>query len=228
MIISIMGDSISTFESLNPEGYSVFYDSQMQYINGLTSVNDTWWAQVIQALHGELCVNNSYSGSKVSGESFPSACSAERCGSLHTPQVSPDIILIYMGFNDFGNGVPIHGKLFSFKRDPAFFADAYDCMLDRLRKNYPEAKIVYATLMRTAIGASDWPFPETYAGVPFDAYNNAIRNIRQKENCYLADINLLNLRYETRDGSHPTKLGHTILADAWIRSLEQLGAFTQV
>lgn len=228
MMISVMGDSISTFESFNPEGYSVFYDSQMQYINGLTSVNDTWWAQVIQVLHGELCVNNSYSGSKVSGESFPSACSAERCGSLHTPQVSPDIILIYMGFNDFGNGVPIHGKLFSFKRDPAFFADAYDCMLDRLRKNYPEAKIVYATLMRTAIGASDWPFPETYAGVPFDAYNNAIRNIRQKENCYLADINLLNLRYETRDGSHPTKLGHTILADAWIRSLEQLGAFTQV
>ena len=120
MMISIMGDSISTFESFNPDGYCVFYDAQMQYVNGLTSVNDTWWAQVIQALHGELCVNNSYSGSKVSGESFPSACSAERCGSLHTPQVSPDIILIYMGFNDFGNGVPIHGKLFSFKRDPAF------------------------------------------------------------------------------------------------------------
>ena len=228
MMISVMGDSISTFESFNPEGYSVFYDSQMQYINGLTSVNDTWWAQVIQVLHGELCVNNSYSGSKVSGEGFPSACSAERCGSLHTPQVSPDIILIYMGFNDFGNGVPIHGKLFSFKRNPAFFADAYDCMLDRLRKNYPEAKIVYATLMRTAIGASDWPFPETYAGVLFDDYNNAIRNIGEKENCYLADINLLNLRYETRDGSHPTKLGHTILADAWIRSLEQLDIITRV
>ena len=82
--------------------------------------------------------------------------------------------------------------------------------------------------MRTANGASDWPFPETYAGVPFDAYNNAIRNIRQKENCYLADLDLPNLRYETKDGSHPTKLGHTILADAWIRSLEQLGAFTWV
>lgn len=227
MMISIIGDSISTFESLNPEGYSVFYDSQMQYINGLTSVNDTWWAQVIQAFHGELCVNNSYSGSKVSGEGFPSACCAERCGSLHTSQDSPDIILIYMGFNDFGNGVPINGKRSSLK-NPVFFADAYDCMLDRLRKNYPEAKIVYATLMRTAIGASDWLFPETYAGVPFNDYNNAIRNIRQKENCYLADIDLLNLRYETRDGSHPTKLGHTILADAWIRSLEQLGIFTWV
>lgn len=71
MIISIMGDSISTFESFNPDGYCVFYDEQMQYINGLTLVNDTWWAQVIQALHGELCVNNSYSGSKVSGEGFP-------------------------------------------------------------------------------------------------------------------------------------------------------------
>ena len=44
MMISVMGDSISTFESFNPEGYSVFYDIQMQYINDLTSVNDTWWA----------------------------------------------------------------------------------------------------------------------------------------------------------------------------------------
>lgn len=40
------------------------------------------------------------------------------------------------------NGVPINGKLFSFKRDPAFFTDAYDFMLDRIRNNYPEAKIV--------------------------------------------------------------------------------------
>ena len=42
MMISIMGDSISTFESFNPEGYSVFYDSQMQYLNGLSSSEDTW------------------------------------------------------------------------------------------------------------------------------------------------------------------------------------------
>ena len=37
MMISIMGDSISTFESFNPDGYCVFYDAQMQYVNGLTS-----------------------------------------------------------------------------------------------------------------------------------------------------------------------------------------------
>lgn len=89
-------------------------------------------------------------------------------------------------------------------------------------------KIIYATLLRTYIKDSDWTFPKRVAGVPFDDYNNAIRNIRQKENCYLADINLLNLRYETEDGSHPTKLGHAILADAWIRLLEQLGIFTRV
>ncbi len=227
MMISVIGDSISTYESFNPEGYSVFYDSQMQYINGLSSSEDTWWAQVISALHGDLCVNDSYSGSKVSGEYFPSACSEKRCGNLHTAQHIPDVILIYMGFNDYGNGVPINGKCSSLKQSDSF-AEAYDCMLNRLRKNYPCAKIIYATLMRTYVKDYDWTFPEKYAGVPFDDYNNAIRNIRQKENCYLADLNLLNLRYETKDGSHPTKLGHTLLADAWIRSLERLGAFTWV
>ena len=227
MMISIIGDSISTFESLNPEGYSVYYDIQMQEINGLSSSEDTWWAQVIQALHGELCVNDSYSGSKVSGEHFPSACCEKRCSNLHTARNIPDVIFIYIGFNDFGNRVPINGKRSSLK-NPDFFADAYDCMLNRLRKNYPCAKIIYATLMRTYIKESDWTFPGRFAGVSFDDYNNAIRNIGKKENCYLADINLLNLRYETMDGSHPTKLGHTILADAWIRSLEQLSIFTRV
>lgn len=227
MMISIIGDSISTFESFNPEGYSVFYDSQMQYINELSSSEDTWWAQVIRALHGDLCVNDSYSGSKVSGKYFPSACCEERCGNLHTAQHNPDVILIYIGFNDFGSGASVNGNRFTLKH-PDFFADAYDCMLNRLSKNYPCAKIIYATLMRTYIKDSDWTFPERNAGVRFDDYNNAIRNVGQKENCYLADLNLLNLRYETKDGSHPTKLGHTILADAWIRSLDQLGAFTWV
>ena len=78
MMISIMGDSISTFESFNPDGYCVFYDAQMQRVNGLGSVSDTWWDRVIKRMDGRLCVNNSYSGSKVTGDSFPAAACRSR------------------------------------------------------------------------------------------------------------------------------------------------------
>lgn len=60
--ISILGDSISTFEGCSPDGYTVFYDKEMQRVNGLDTMYDTWWAKVIQALHAYLCINNSYNG----------------------------------------------------------------------------------------------------------------------------------------------------------------------
>ena len=67
-LVSILGDSVSTFQGYNPRGYSVFYDASMQRVNGLNSVSDTWWDMVIKSMHARLCVNNSYSGNRVTGE----------------------------------------------------------------------------------------------------------------------------------------------------------------
>ena len=58
-LVSVFGDSISTFNGFNPNGYAVYYDREQQIANGLNSVYDTWWAKVNQALHAFLCVNNS-------------------------------------------------------------------------------------------------------------------------------------------------------------------------
>lgn len=159
--VSIIGDSISTYAGFNPAGYTVFYNSQMQIKNNLNSVYDTWWAKVNQALHAYLCVNNSYSGSKVTGYDFPSASSESRTSALHTADHVPDIILIYIGFNDFGNGVPIRDKGLHkcFKKDMRFFADAYSKMVSDVKRNYPDSMIVCATLMRTYIaGNKQWTF----------------------------------------------------------------------
>lgn len=225
-LISIVGDSISTYEGFNPEGYAVFYDSAMQQRNGLSSVYDTWWAKVNQALQGFLCVNNAYSGSRVTGCDFPAASSRQRTGSLHTAQYIPDLILIYIGFNDFGSGVPVRRaglNLFS-KIDSGYFADAYSKMLSQIKSNYPQAKIVCATLMRSGMaGNENWLFPEQFALTNFEDYNRAIRQVCKKENCYLADLSALNWRYETLDGTHPTKNGHDTLYQAWVYCLSQLG-----
>ena len=225
-LVSIIGDSLSTFEGYNPSGYSVFYDTDMQLRNGLSSVYDTWWAKVNQALHAFLCVNNSYSGSRVTGSGFPAASSIERISSLSTKDYCPDLILIYIGFNDFGNGVKIkQEKTFfkSIKRNLSYFEDAYEIMIDRVRERYPRAKVVCGTLMRTRIRNNDtWLFPEKYAGENFEDYNDAIRQAAEKKKIYLADIGSLNIRYETLDGSHPTLEGHKTIAGAWIKWLSDL------
>ena len=227
-LVSIVGDSISTFEGFNPAGYAVFYDKEMMERNGLRTVYDTWWAKVNQALHAFLCVNNSYSGSTVSGKIFPAGESKERLSNLRTADYTPNIILVYMGFNDFGNGVEVHrARRFLAKNNTSVcFEDAYDNMLKTIRAYYPEAVAVCGTLMRTKMkGRADWRFPEQFAGVGLEEYNDVIRRISLKNRCYLADIALSGEYYETLDGSHPTAAGHAVIANAWIRCLDSVGVF---
>ncbi|MBR1508748.1 MAG: hypothetical protein IJ619_12190 [Eubacterium sp.] len=224
-LISIVGDSISTYEGFNPDGYAVFYDEYMQKANGLTSVYDTWWAKVNQALHGYLCVNNSYSGSRVTGNRFPAASSETRINSLNTAEHIPNIILVYIGFNDFGNGVPVNNANNRFdSNNPLVFEDAYDYMLRQIRNRYPNATVICGTLMRTVMkGRTDWNFPESFAGTYLEDYNNTIRAVVYKNNCYLADTSAKNYRYETLDGTHPTVNGHNTIARAWIECLYEVG-----
>lgn len=235
MLVSILGDSISTYNGYNPKGYIVYYDEEMQMRNGLTSVYDTWWAKVNQELNAYLCVNNSYSGSKVSGEEFPAGCCLERIANLRTLEYTPDLILIYMGFNDFGYGVPISCAPLNNdgRANLQCFEDAYHQMLTGLRYFYPNAKIVCATLMRTTLRQNGLlRFPEKLGGISIDDYNNAIR--RAADNCHigLADIakryinipslNKHDRRYETLDWAHPTANGHQTIADEWISCLSKM------
>lgn len=110
MNISVLGDSLSTYEGFNPPDYDVFYNRNNIILNGLKSPYDTWWDIVINTLGASLCVNNSFSGSRVSGERFPAANCFDRITNLKTKDKNPDVIFVYLGFNDFGNGVPIKGK----------------------------------------------------------------------------------------------------------------------
>lgn len=221
LMVSIIGDSISTYSGYNPKEYAVFYDAVNQYRNGLTSVYDTWWAKVNQALHAYLCVNNAYSGSKVSGNGFPSANCRERTGSLHTQQYMPDVILIYIGFNDFANGIKIRSGLFDKNKDQYFY-DMYLKMLLQIKQNYPDSVIICGTLMKGYLKDSNWIFPESYAGIPFEDYNDAIRKAAQKADVKIADLALLSDRYETLDGTHPTAKGHLAIAKSWISCLTDL------
>lgn len=197
--ISILGDSISTYYGYNPPCYPVYYKDENAYENDILSVDDTWWKQVIDAIGGELCVNNSYSGSLVFGNVSSSACSEERCSCLHDIDM-PNIVLIYMGTNDRGYGT-----------EPQKFYEAYCTMLKQIKKNYPAAKIICATLL---LGyRKDYECKiDTESLVAELKYNNAIRSAVKEENCLLADLTLSGKYYETLDGLHPTKKGHSLKA----------------
>lgn len=211
--ISILGDSISTYEGYQPYGYSVYYREERIYENDLESVKDTWWMQVIDALGGELCANDSFSGSTVTGDFFPAACSDKRCSALGE---DPDLILIYIGSNDRGFEASVGME------DPADshgFYGAYRLMLKKIKKNYPSSKIVCGTLPMGRLKEDD---PTRYDRFMREdpRYDEAIVRAAADEGCLLADVASFGERYETLDFCHPTKEGHKTLASLWLKSLK--------
>ncbi len=218
---SLMGDSISTFVGTQPEGYRVHYDYENMQKNALRYIRDTWWAQTISHFSGRLCVNNSYAGSCVAGKHPFSGNSPKRTGLLHNGNIAPDIILIYMGIKDFGRGVPIKRKYFSFRKNPLYFEDAYALMITRIKNNYPTSRIICGTIARTYHAKiNNWQFPEKFSGIALEDYNESIRFLVQKYKCELVDLRYV--YYETLDGTHPTLKGHEELAEGWISGLEKI------
>lgn len=220
--ISIIGDSISTYYGFVPDGYKVYYTEEMALENQLTSVDDTWWRIVCKHLRAEICVNNSYSGSRVSGNGFECASSDERTSSLHTEGATPDLILLYIGANDFGRGIGIKENPFFYKE--AIFYDSYKEMLQKIMRNYPDSQIICATLMKSSVkGNPEWEYPRSKTGISLEEYNEAIREISNNLGVLVADLEALNTPYETLDTLHPTKEGHRTIANAWISELKRMG-----
>lgn len=225
---SILGDSISTLEGYNPHGYNIFYDKVKQKQAGVLTWEDTWWGMVIKHFSGKLLVNNSWSGSRVaaipgSKEIFPSACSEERTAGLHSTSQSgirtdPDIIIIYIGTNDWGFGTPL-------KSEPGVqgFAEAYQKMLAAIHINYPNAEIWCCSLMPTCMQSKDdFVFPYYYGGIHMKEYNNIIKKCVKSNHknhvniCYM-DTYKHSVPYDSIDGSHPTAAGMKTIADLIIR-----------
>ena len=132
--LSILGDSLSTFELVIPRGHISFYDCFNARATGITKVEDTWWGRLIAEDYYELVVNNSFSGSRVSRipnwDIYPSACCEERILKLQKDDQKPDIIIVYMGTNDWGYGVPmVHEEV-----PECGFEYAYDKMLSLIKQ----------------------------------------------------------------------------------------------
>ena len=223
---SILGDSISTLYGYNPKGYNVFYSGDNCERSGVREMADTWWEQVISFFGGELLVNNSWSGSRVTklpGRNglFPSACSDERTFSLHIDSVTPDVIIVYLGTNDWafganaGNDTRILGE-----DDNELFDLAYNNMLKKLKTNYPHSEIWCCTLSETFMSKNpDFTFPHKYSGTHIEEYNEIIRKISFRNKCKLIDLYRCRMPYDSIDGTHPTSKGMSTIATVVIREM---------
>ena len=227
--VSILGDSVSSLEGFNPEGYAVFFSGENCDNWNIHALGDTWWGEVIEKLGAKLLKNDSWSGSLVSADIaqknvFPSSSSDERTSHLHTKDAKPDVILIYMGMNDYATGAPLIGVQREVERyNYRYFSFAYDKMLEKLKQNYPQSEIFCITLNPTKLkGDESFSFPLEYMNNRLEGFNNAIKVSAKKYDCRFIDTFKYNEPIETLDTAHPTKEGMHNFAELVLKEIDSL------
>jgi len=221
---SVLGDSISTLYGYTEPKEAVFYDNTMKFIADVFTPSDTWWGMVIEALGGKILVNNSISGSMVIKapdceiESY--GCSDERTSALSRGTVSPDVIMLFMGMNDFGYGVPLKPDYPEEEGSLAIFSEAYRIMLGKLKKNYENAEIWCFTLPVSFCSSHEqFVFPVRRCGKHIDEFCEIIRNLCAEYDCKLIDLYRVGTPHDTVDGFHPNLSGMRTVADAVISQI---------
>lgn len=146
--VSILGDSISTFDGTTPSGYAIYYPR-----DSVQGVDQMWWKIYIDSKGAQLGVNGSWSGSCVTGNDDSAGQSDSRVNALGN-NGSPSTIIIYMGTNDLWSG-----------KTKDEFGAAYENMLGKIKSKYPSAKVLCLGLTQLS---SD---PNTGSVVPLDCGN---------------------------------------------------------
>ena len=229
--VSILGDSISTYEGYIPEGQTVYYKGNNA---GVSHVNQTWWKRVMNRCGLELNTNNSWGGAKVTKASDGAISSGVYRSTLLDNGTDPDVILIYLGINDFNGAIELgtyDGKG-TVPTSTITFRDAYAVMLNNISLRYPKAKIYAMTLPPCQRTNADVISPEVNtAGVYLTEFNKAIREIADAYCVEVIDTASCGINYRnaslymgdfnTSEGkfTHPNADGHKLIAQKVIKAL---------
>lgn len=224
-LFSVLGDSLSALDGYSEPEYAAYYEGYRKFEADIFTPEDTWWGQVINQLGGKLLVNNSIAGSMVSrpaGCLYPSyGCSNERTSSLSRDGVMPDVIMVLLGTNDWGAGKelfpPYDGQPYC---ESGYFTTAYLMMLDKLKKNYPQAEIWCFTLPvnKSSLEKELLPLPNGKKRPHLKYYCTAVAVAAEEKNCRVFRLHKAN-EFETLDGFHPNARGMKVIAD---KALEEI------
>lgn len=224
-VISILGDSISTFEGWIPvaDGHNLAHRKRYPQADLLMDVRLTWWHKLITNLGAKLGVNDSWAGSRVfnnattnSGDQGPDACMASitRITNLGS-NGTPDIIFFYGGTNDVGHKTNIgafdstvnHTTVDLTSKTWTSFADAYKTAIMRMQYYYPDTKIISLLPMWTT---------SYYTVGNMDKYGEVVKSICDYFGVPVIDlracgINWQNKGYTLGDGIHPSAAGMDLM-----------------
>ena len=122
--------------------------------------------QVINKTDAVLNVNNSWSGDYATTRGINRAKELD-----NNNDVAPDIILVYIGVNDFRGGVT-----------EADFKSGYDTMINNMKTKYPNADVFVGTLFYSTVAPSGGTKDDVVA------FNAIIKEIGEKYNCTVVDL----------------------------------------
>ncbi len=145
-IISILGDSYSTFEGYIPEGNAPWYGPSNTKQNDVKDVRQTWGWQLITEGGYVLGKNDSYSGATVSYTGYRGEDYSDRSFITRLPGLGPcDILLIFGGTNDSWCGAPLGEFVYSkLTRGHLYeFRPALSKLLTEAQNRYPGTRIVF-------------------------------------------------------------------------------------
>lgn len=227
-LFSVLGDSVSTLDKYTEPQDAAFYEGVKRFEADVFSPSDTWWGMVADSLGAKILVNNSFSGccvTKRPGVMIPSfGCCDERTSSLHQENVVPDVIMVFMGINDYGHRAEISASDDERKDDISVFSVAYDQMLEKLKRNYPDAEIWCMTFPTTfRSNSDDFKFPHVLGGNKAADYCNAIVRSAEKYNCKVFDLYRSETAVDTIDGFHPNRIGMNSICEIVLRILSKEG-----
>lgn len=145
--IAVLGDSYSTYEGFIPEDNAIwYYNPAHTDQTDVTSVEQTWWWQVVKEGGYKLGMINAYSGSTICNtgyrdEDFTDRSFVTRANNLG----NPDIILICGATNDSWAGVKMGEYQYEgWKRaDLYYFRPAMAKMLSDIRQHYPNVDVYF-------------------------------------------------------------------------------------
>lgn len=206
IMISFYGDSITTYTGYsNAIDYNAtLAENPVWYSSSKMAVTSTWWYRVLTEMDWDLCVNNSYSGGRVS---HPYSYET-RAVNLHTDSgVMPDVIVIYYGINDYNNKVEL-----------SLFSSTYDTMLRNMKAAYPNAQIYCCTLnpIICTDNGRNTSLEQNGAGVAITAFNSAIVRLADANGARVIDFYTTigsTLYQHTYDNIHPNADGMKLMSD---------------
>ena len=202
-VVSILGDSYSTFEGFIPEGNAVWYNRHTNpKRTDVGDVKQTWWWQLIDRGGFVLGKNDSYSGATISYQGYDGDDYSDRSFITRVAGLgSPDVLLIFGGTNDSWAGVEVGEYNYS------------DYILgEELYKFRP----AMSRLLQDAI--NHYPGTSIYVLINSELREDITESM--KEICNHYSVPYIQLHDIAKISGHPSQAGMKAIADQVLKALD--------